>query len=238
MNNIIIHDTLEAFIKDEENNKVYFLGLTTNGSVSKSVDQEFVRGGIGGKVIGVIQSNNSLEFTITTALHFDDIYEIQSGSIFADEAVTVQKVETAKLTSGKLTIQGTPDDGQVIVLDKYGKQVSATYSTGQVTVTGGTEGDIYTVIYSESVQANVLNLEADKFPKSYTVQLHGIAYDAAKNEVVADIYWIFDHALPNGNFTANYGTGENKTDEITFTAIAPYGSNTYGRYVVVPRTAA
>lgn len=238
MNNVIIHDTLEAFIKDDANNKVYFLGLTTSGSIAQTVDQEPIRAGIGGKVVSVIQSNKNIEFTITTGVHYDDVYEIQSNSLFTNEVVTIQKAESAKLVGGKLTINGTPVDGKVIVLDRHGKTVEATYADGEVTVTGGQEGAIYTVIYGEEVTADVLNLESDKFPKNYTVQLHGIAYDADTNEVVADVYWIFDKALPNGAFTANYGMGENKTDEITFTAQVPIGSNSYGKYVVVPRTQA
>jgi hypothetical protein len=237
LNNVVIHDTLECFINDTDAGKTYFFGLTDKGDVAQTVTQNVIRSGIGAKVAAVLQSEKNIEFGVTTTFHNDDIYAIQSGNSFTTGTVTVQKFESGKLVSGKITITGTPKNDEVIVLDKFGKTLTGTYATGEVTVTGGTDGEIVTVIYSEDeVSAEYLDLDATKFPKNYNVQLHGIGYDPDTNEVVCDIYWIFDKAMPNGAFTFNGDKSNPTTEEVRFTAQTPIGSNSYGKYVVVPRS--
>lgn len=239
MNNVVIHDTLEVFINDTSANKTYFFGLTDKANVTQSVKQDVLRSGIGSKVIAVLQSEKNIEFGVTTTLHNDDIYSIQSGSDFTTSTITVQKTESGKLTSGKIEITGTPKGGTVIVMDNTGKTITGTFATGEVSVTGGVEGTMYDVIYSEDeTNAQVLDLNSTAFPKNYSVQLHGIGYDPDKNTIVCDIYWLFDKAMPDGafNFQGEKG-GSPSSDEIKFTAQTPTGSNSYGKYVVVPRVA-
>jgi hypothetical protein len=181
-----------------------------------------------------------MSFKVTTLFSNDDLIAVQSGSAFADGSVTVQATEAHTLTGGKITLTGTPKTGTttVLVVDQLGKQLEGALSVKEVTVTGGTDGDTYTVIYPISVTGSILSLDSKAFPKNYYVELHTIGFNVETNEVACDIYWIFEKALPNGSLTKAYEAGKNSGDDIEFTAQLPAGSNEYGKYVVVPRNVA
>jgi hypothetical protein len=239
-NNVVIQDVLECYLKDlADPTKVYFIGLTTRNDITQQVAQELLRGGIGNGVVGVLQSNKEISFTVTTLLHNDDIFAIQSGATFsANQTVTVQKNETVKCATGALTIEGTPVGSAVVVFDKNGKVIEGTFATGKVTITGGTDGDWYTVVYPESVTGDVLSLDSKKFPRNYYVELHTIAYDVDTNEVCADIFWQFNKCLPDGAMNASHEAGKQVGDEMKFNAQLIKGNSEYGKYVVVPRVVA
>lgn len=188
----IVHDTLEAYLVGGE--KAYFFGWTTDGNVTRSITQEEIKGGIYNKTIAVLQTNDGMNFSVTTAIHHEEIMEIQMGSEFEDKETTIQKVTQER-------------DG--------------TFTATEETVTG-----------------TVMDLKADKLPRNYKVQLRTIAYDPDTNEEVADIYWIFDKATPDGNLNEVFSAGTNKTQEISFIAQTPIGSDSYGQYVIVPREGA
>lgn len=87
----IIHDTLEAYLVENDNE--YFFGLTTAGSVNKAVSQELLRAGIHNKVFGVLSVDDGMTVSITTGLHYKDVYELQTGSKFKENAsVKVHKI--------------------------------------------------------------------------------------------------------------------------------------------------
>jgi len=196
MNKYIVHDVLEAYVKDEENSKEYFFGITTGSNVTKNVTQELLRGGIGNKTYGVLRSDDGMEFSITTGLHYKDIYEIQTGNVFEDAStatdLTIYEIEEAS-------------DGTITATEK--------------TITAG----------------EVLDFDVEKLPKNMHVQLHTIAFDKDTNEVVADLYYIFPKASPDGNLSEEFGAATNQTQEIRFTPLIPTGSTSYGKYIIIPR---
>ena len=110
-----IQDTLEAFLKSGDD--LYFFGLTTNGNINKAVSQEQVRAGIGNNVVSVVSTDNEVDFSITTGLHYHEVYEIQTVETFEESPeVTIHDVEvdangvvtaTEKtVTADVLTIKG------------------------------------------------------------------------------------------------------------------------------------
>lgn len=101
MKKYIIHDTLEAYLK--EGDKEYFFGLTTGGNVSKAVTQEQLRAGIHNKVFAVLSVDDGMTFSVTTGLHYRDVYEIQTGQKFEPSTtLTVQDVK--ELPDGTLEV--------------------------------------------------------------------------------------------------------------------------------------
>lgn len=188
MKHYLVHDTLEAFLKSGDD--LYFFGMTTNGNINKSVNQEKIRAGIGNKVVAVMSTENEMDFTITTGLHYHEVYEIQSGQKFTeDEEIEITDVVVA-------------EDGTITATPK-------------------------------NVTGNVLDFKADSFPKNHHVQLRTIVYDPDTNVVVADMYFIFDKALPDGALNEAFQAG-NKTAEINFSAMVDKDGN-YGKCIVVPR---
>ncbi len=187
MKHYLVHDTLEAFLKSGED--IYFFGMTATGNIEKTVSQEKIRAGIGNKIVAVISNENEMNFSITTGLHYHEVYEIQSGQTFSEATLDIHDV----------------------VVDEY----------GDVTVT------------ETEVTGDVLDFKADSFPKNHEVQLKTIVYDPDTNRIVADMYFIFKRALPDGALSEAFEAG-NKTSDINFSAMADASGN-YGKVVIVPR---
>lgn len=110
---------------------------------------------------------------------------------------------------------------QDAVIDATIQDVTVDEATGEVTATETT------------VTGDVLDFKADSFPKNYFVQLKTIVYDPDTNEVVADLYFIFDKALPDGALSEAF-EASNKTSEINFMAQVD-GAGNYSKVIVVPR---
>jgi hypothetical protein len=237
MENIIVKDICEVYAVDSEDN-VYFLGLTNSTDITQTVQTDEIRAGIGNGVINRNVHDKSITFSVATGIHSDSIYAMQSGTEFTDGTYTVHKNEKATLTTGKLTIVGTPSGTSALAIDKHGKQFVGTITGQDVTITGGTEGEKYTVIYPSVVTGQILSLRSDKFPKNYSVELRTIAIDNETNEQIADLFWVFKKAQPDGGLKASLKAGSNANDEITFTALLPGDDKEYGKYIVVPVTPA
>lgn len=85
-----------------------------------------------------------------------------------------------------------------------------------------------------TVAGDAIELAAGALPKNAKMQLRTLAYDSETNEVVAEIFYIFDKVAPAGEFTHDFGMGTNNVQELTFKALIPKGKKSYGRYVIVP----
>lgn len=90
----------------------------------------------------------------------------------------------------------------------------------------------------ETVVGNAIELEANAVPKNCELQLRGIAYDPDDNSIACEIFWIFPKVSPSGEFTQSYGMGTNNVQELSFKALVPKGSTSYGKYVIVPTVTA
>jgi hypothetical protein len=235
MENVIVKDTMKAFIKDIDTGKVYYLGATSSSSINQSINQEFLRGDFGNKIVGKIDSDKTITFTVTPAMHSDNIIQIQSGKYFTTgTSINIPRSESLKVSSGTVTLDGTPA-GDVSVFDQYGESLTATETTGTVTITGATDGDVVTVYYEEaSSTVQVLDLAVDSFPTNYEVKLIGIAYQPMSNVVVADFYYLISNAVPDGAIDRTYEAGSNSNNPITFTAMDD-GTGSYGKYIVAKR---
>lgn len=92
------------------------------------------------------------------------------------------------------------------------------------------------VVTSEAINVagEVMELKAGASPKNAKLQLRTLAYDSETNEVVAEVFYIFDRVTPSGEFTHDFGMGTNNVQEVSLKALVPKGSDSYGRYVIVP----
>lgn len=87
---------------------------------------------------------------------------------------------------------------------------------------------------TKNVKGDAIEFIAGSTPKNAKLQLRTVAYDPDTNEIVADIFYIFDRVSPSGEFTHSFGMGTNNVQEIAFKTLIPKGSNSYGRYVIAP----
>lgn len=110
----LIHDVCEAYLKVDSD--LYFFGVTTNVNVNKSVNQEKIYAGIGNKMVAVVQTQNEMDFTITTGLHYNEVYEIQSGQKFREvteaDNILIDTIEVG--ADGTITATPTQITGEVL----------------------------------------------------------------------------------------------------------------------------
>ena len=108
----VIHDTLEAFVKEGDSEK--FFGLTTAGNITKSVSQEELKAGIHNKTFYVLSVDEGIKFSVSLGLHYQDVYEIQTGQKFEEKAdVKIHKIVEAE--DGTITAtEDTAQAGQIL----------------------------------------------------------------------------------------------------------------------------
>lgn len=87
---------------------------------------------------------------------------------------------------------------------------------------------------STKVKGDAIEFISGSIPKNAQLQLKTVAYDPDTNDIVADIFYIFDKVSPSGEFTHSFGMGTNNVQEISFKALVPKGKKSYGRYAIVP----
>ena len=92
-----------------------------------------------------------------------------------------------------------------------------------------------TVAEAKTVKGQVIELAYGQFPTNMEMQLRTVAYDRKTNDIVADVYWIFDKVQPDTNFSQAFNMDVNNIQTVVFNAIAEDGSTAYGKYAVVPR---
>ena len=249
MNNVIIQDTLELYLQGlGTSKKEYFFALTTNADISQQIKQDVLRAGIGNGAVSTIQSDKDITLKITNLLHCDDFMEIQQGTEFENSiSIPVHFTEEIEAEeSGKITVENFKNNENrdkwtsAILILPNGENKNVTINVDEV---GGAKitdedikaGEIYKVVYNAEKVGNVLDIDAKTFPKYFYAEAHTIAYDTVSNEVVADIYWIFNKMLPDGKFSTGNKAGENTPEEMTLKAMTGLNSSSYGKYVVIPR---
>lgn len=250
LNNCSVRDVCEVFVRDAKNTKkAYYLGNTKQTDITQKIKQEQIRAGIGNGVIGTISQEKEIQVKVQNAINSDDILQIQSGmDMIKAENLVINKNVTLVCDSDKtfdftdITDVAVETNGKasLYIFDKRATLFEGVYDKASkkvefVNKLDALVGETYVIVYpAKLVEATYIPLDSASFPKTMYVELHSVAYDLETNEIYADIFWIFDRALPDGNISKNY-SAKNMEDAITFTVQKPFGRTTYGKYVVVPR---
>lgn len=239
---IKVQDVMEAFLTDLNGNTRYFSCMNTS-AISKSVDTEDIRCGIGAGLESLLYSNPDMTVTLKPAFWNEYFLEVSAGEEFKEaQTIALKSYEAVTFTDNagdaEATITGTPVGGLVQVQDKQGKKYTATLATSTVTITG--EGsalagqELYVIYDEETSTASTLDLKTDSFPGIKSLTLHGQAYDTQTNEVVSDIYFVFDRVLGDGALDLSLALSTNSVTEITL-RVLPSNGNEFGKYVSVDR---
>jgi len=236
----IIHDVCDVVARRLSDNKIVFWGEAQTNDISVKVQEDKIYGGIGSMLLASLQSQREIDFKVSNAFFDSSYLEMVLGSDFANVTSNTvwAKENNLTMTSGKITIVGTPITNSIItVIDPNGNTYSGTFSASQVSVTGATDGPGYTVLYQTSVNTgNVLSIDCTKFSQAWALEAHTIEYQPNTQKIIADIYFQFDSVIPAGNFDISLQNGKTaKAPEITLSVLRPIGSNVYGRVIQVPR---
>ena len=152
----VIADTCDVTFERLSDNKVIATAEAQLASISQTVDEQEVRGGIGGSLIATITSQKTIEASFRDALFSMDYLEMtqgtQAGETEVEYLVNMSAVfeqdteegldgEEVKLDSGKLTISAGEDNTQVMAATEAiytnpvtGRQEQVELKDGVVTI--------------------------------------------------------------------------------------------------------
>lgn len=235
----IINDTCEVLFKRKRDGKVVFTADAQLASMSQSVSEERIKGGIGNRTIALLRSDKEVELQVRNATFDLEWLEMTQGVEITNETVIVYKKEEAEIGAAMdIAIEGTPvTDGDVQVRDSKNNHLEATFDGTALTAVDGEIGDKVTVLYQAEVTGKSISLEADKFAENYHVEYRTIEYDVDTNEIVNDLYFIFNNVTPSGQLDMSFENGSAIAPEISFTALNEGTSSKIGQVLEVPRVA-
>lgn len=247
MAKLVMQDVADCVVIDKQTGKTAIYAQLQLSGLEGSISEEDLRAGIGNGRIFKIRTDKALDLNLRSATVDLEWLAMQQGvEVEEGKTARVTKIETveAAAVSGtpgsfKVTITGTPINNTVRITNVEGEQEVATFTTGSISLPSNfvsAAGDKVTVSYYEEVTGNRIQFDASKFSKKYRVELHTIAYSLETAEVYSDIYFVFDEAMPSGDFSFNLESGSVITPEVTFAILAPQGSTVMGELIEVPRT--
>lgn len=245
MAELVMQDVAEAVIIDKQTGKTAVYANLQLSSLEGSLTEEDLRAGIGNGKIFKIRTDKELNVNLRTATVDLDWLAMQQGvEVESAQTARVTKIETVTAVEDStpgtftVTIKGTPIDNKVRVTGIDGDQDEATFTTGEVILPSTmavAAGDKITVTYFEQVTGNRIQFDAGKFSKSYRLELRTIAYNLDTAEVHSDIYFIFDNAIPTGDFSFGLESGTVVTPELTFSILSEKGSSVMGEMFEIER---
>ncbi len=239
MSKVLINDTADVVFKRKSDGHVVFTAEAQLASISQSVSEEKLKGGIGNRTIALLRSDKEVTLQVRNALFDLEWLSMTQGVSIEQGTVKVWKREDdLTVESGTVTIKGTPIDDEVKVINAANDSEDTTVTGKEVTVSTSLakDGDKVSVLYKQEVTGNIVTMDAKKFSETYEVEYSTIAYDPDTNEVVKDIYFQFDHVAPSGSFDISLENGSALTPELSFEAMTSGTSSEIGRFIEVDRT--
>ena len=198
MSKVLINDTADVVFKRKSDGHVVFTAEAQLASISQSVSEEKLKGGIGNRTIALLRSDKEVTLQVRNALFDLEWLSMTQGVAIEQGTVKVWKREDdLTVESGTVTIKGTPIDDEVKVINAANDSEDTTATGKDVTVSTSLakDGDKVSVLYKQEVTGNIVAMDAKKFSETYEVEYSTIAYDPETNEVIKDIYFQFDQLL-------------------------------------------
>lgn len=119
----IINDTCDVVFKRVSDSEVVFTGEAQLASVSQSITETPIKGGLGNPVIANLKSDKVVDLKVRNAVWNTEWLETVNGTTFSNETATVYKKETDLVCTG-----GTYEVASLVI-------GAAATSSGNVTVT-------------------------------------------------------------------------------------------------------
>lgn len=141
-------------------------------------------------------------------------------------------------TNNKIPVSYEPKAGELILIINYDdstRYIDGTYSNGYVYLIGDISDEYLIAVYQIDVNGKALNLTTDGFAEDYYAELRTIEYDLSANQVVRDIYFIFNKVTPSGNFELSFEKGVALTPEMQFYVLGEKNSSEIGKIIEVER---
>lgn len=241
MDNLLIKDTMEIFGVDNKTpTNVYFLGVNSKSTLTQKLTNTVLRGALGNLPVALIQTAKDATFAVDPVLWNESIMAMLQGTTATSGTATVKYFDKGLTvgSAGALTLSSTPLTGTTVdVFDSLDTHYTATFvgTSATIPATPPSSGTVVTAVYSVSVTGTITDLNAATFPRAFTLYGHTVAFNPATDVIAADIYLVFNQAIPQGDINAALQAGKESTLPITFQLLIPINSTSFGSYINVPR---
>lgn len=220
---LFIMDVCDVTFTRKSDGHVVFTSEAQTSTLSQTVDEETIQGGIGSRSIYTIKSNKAVELTVRNATFDLEWLAMTQGvkTISGNEFVVKKKIEGVLGEDLSIDAPESVADGDTIsVLNKHKQSTKVTVATGSATVEAGfaEPGDKVQIVYDATVTGDTVEMRADKFAEKYEVQYNTVVYDADTEAHVYDLYINFFEVSPSSAFDMSLENGTAFTPELTFQA--------------------
>lgn len=231
----LIKDVADLILTRKSDGHVVLNTMMQLTGLEQTLTEERIKGGIGNKTIALMRNDKEVALNTRNAV-FDLEWLAASQGVAIEENGTavVTKYEVVKVASGAVAVAGTPVDNKIIIHDVDGSQDEATVTTGSATLPVGAvavDGDEVTITYKEEITGDIVSMDAEKFAEKYKAELRTIEYSLDTDQVIADIYFIFDEVSPSGAFSLSLENGTAVAPEMNFTVLQPKNKSEFGRII-------
>ena len=236
-----IPETLEEVYASSLKNSNTVFGMEECSSFELSGDQTTTEiSGKGGDIVSILKSKKTLKFNAESPYYSLDVLSAIRGGevkeVTDSNKYTLRKFDIVTLSADKtLTLEDTPatitvgeattsDILEVALLntDRTTKQVvteTATCAGKTVTLSSGTAGDLYRVVYNtEKTTGQVYLDEANSFSDTVSLYLKFLGHDACKTKDLT-LYVKIPQFDFNGSFSMSGSDGKPATMKIDGSAI-------------------
>lgn len=231
---LYVIDVADVTFKRKSDGHIVFTSEAQMSSLSQTVDEEAIQGGIGSKTLYTVKSNKQMELSVRNATFNLEWLAMTQGVKVEDGGVaTVMKDYTVDVAEGAAAVDAP--DGTVTIVNEDKESQTAEASSGSVTIPAefAADGESITVIAEEEVIGKSVEIRSDKFSEKYEVQYKTIVYDNSTDKHVHDLYINFYEVSPSSAFDLSLENGTAFTPELTFTAMANKQSE-IGKMIQVP----
>lgn len=235
---LYIQDVADVLLTRKSDNFKIATGTAQSTSISQSVDEDQIKGGIGNRTLYTIKSNKELEIEVKDAVFNPQwLAATQGVKVMDDQTLEIEVVDTVEIEeSGKITLKDTEFSGSGIFVDSKGDNHEATFSSGVATISEiedqkGKEGQ---AVYKEERQGKSISIRADRFAEKYKAQLNTIIYEAETESIVEDLFVIFHNVTPSAEFELGLEAGEALAPEIKLVASADPKTKEIGNWFMSP----
>lgn len=235
---LLIHDSCDVIAVNKVTGQTFITAEAQLNSISQTLGiDEGVFGGIGVRQLARIRGQKEITTQLRNALYNKEILAMTQGVEVKNETIEITKLkEGLVVEGGKITLDETTSSNTVTLRNEMGELINVTIDSGEIEVdpSFAKDGDNVSVAYKTEVQGDTVDLDSEKFSEAHEITYHTIAYNR-NNEVVKDIYIIFYHAVPSGDFELALEMGTPIAPEINFDVLVDPGTSLMGKIVEIDR---
>lgn len=235
-----IQDTADVLLTRKSDGFKIASGTTQSTSISQSVEEEVIKGGIGNRSLFTIKSDKEIEIQIKDAVFNPQWLAASQGvKVENGKELVVENVETVEVEKdGKISIADSTYDGEAVFVDSKGENHKVTFAKGEATVTEAADqvGKEGMVAYEVKRTGKSIAIRADRFAEKYKAQLNTVIYEAETEQIVEDLFAIFHNVTPSSEFELGLEAGSALAPEMTLRCTADAKTKEIGNWFTSPHT--